>query len=340
MQKTQRPKSNTFLTIIMIVACLFTVSVFMYKNVIDKTQNNKETTIESIKKEQFNVIWSSLIALQLQSEKKVTEISQNIEKDILNLSQEELEQLKEDMSNDVINQNLHEILNSNIKGKSLNEINNHMNGIVVMTIDGYMEDFNYHRANTSNNYNIRLWETTINNSYNKELEKDAIDKILNRNSGIIALESFNLIKDDNHVMINELTYDSLLDVFFKEGINGLRNYQIFVPYYITDFGDIFGTPDILHGAKINNNKLIVAQEFNLYDQIMQNQDGLFNDDQIRNVATRYTELLRLLYIFGISLIGSVTCLILYLFNIYNNLLYHESKEEIDNSLIDGETQDN
>lgn len=327
MQRTQHIKPNKFLTIILLVVCSFTASVFMYKTVIDKISYNRDATIEAFREEQFKVIWSSLDALYMQAEDEVTDVSKRIENDILSLSDEQLQKLKEDMNNDTLNPDLHKILNSNIEGKKLNGISNHMNGIVVMTTDGYIEDFNYNRALETSGSNVRGWEVAIENSYNKELEQDAIDKLLNRNSGIIALESYNLTKDDSHIKINELTYESLLNVFLVEGLNGLRNYQIFVPYYITDFGDIFGTPDIIHGTKVDNNKLIVVQEFNLYDQITNKQYDLFNDDQINEVNERCNDLLRLAYILGITLVTSVIALILYLCSIYNTLLSNEEEEE-------------
>lgn len=339
MQK-QHVKAHKFLTTILIIFCLSIAYVFMYKTAIDKIVDNKNITIESFKVDQFNVIWSTLNTLQLEAEKEVTTVSQNIENDILSLSNAELDQLEIDMKNNVLNQNLHNILNSNIKDVNFNDINNHMNGIVVMTTSGYLEDFNYYRAVDKNESNIREWQIDINNSYNAELGKDAIDKLLNRNSGIIALESYNLTKNDNHIMINELTYDSLLNVFMNEGICGLRNYQIFVPYYITDFGDIFGNPDIIHGTKVENNKLIVVQEFNLYDQIMYSHDSLFDDKRIEEATTRYNELLRLMYIFGIALITGVIALVLYLCNIYNCMVSDadEDDEYNDNDSYD-EIQD-
>ena len=327
MQK-QRLSSRTFLTTILLAVCFFTLTVFVYKTVIDKIIDNKQDTIESFKEEQFDVIWTSLETLHMQAENEVTEVSKNIEKDILSLSSEELKKLQEDMTNNTINKNLHEILNSNMEDRNLNGINNHMNGIVVMTIDGYIEDFNYYRSVIVSESNVKYWDIAISNSYNRELERDAIDKLLNRHSGVIALESFNLTKNENHIKINELTYESLLEVFMKEGINGLRNYQIFVPYYITDFGDIFGEPDIIHGIKVDNNKLIVVQEFNLYDQIINNHGDLFNDQQTKELTNRYNELLRLLYILGITFIVSVLGLIIYLCSIYNDILNVEEEEEL------------
>ena len=336
----RKQSSKTFLTTILFAVCFFTLTVFVYKTVIDKIIDNKQDTIESFKEEQFDVIWTSLKTLQMQAENEVTEVSQNIEKDILKLSSEELLKLQEDMTNNIINHNLHEILNANIKSSGLNGIKNHMNGIVVMTIDGYIEDFNYYRTTTQNESNVRDWEIVVENSYNKELEQDAIEKLLNRNSGVIALESFNLTKNDNHIKIKELTYESLLEVFMEEGMNGLRNYQIFVPYYITDFGDIFGTPDIIHGTKVDNNKLIVVQEFNLYDQIINNHGELFDDQQTKELINRYEDLLRLLYILGLTFIASMLGFIIYLCSVYNDMINLENEEEKDTSLDEKELQNN
>lgn len=337
MQKSKHIKASTFLTMIIFITILFTVAVLFHRLIIDKVEDNMETTIHSFKEEQFDVIWASLEKLILEAEKEVTVISKNIENDILQLSPEELNELQEDMNSDILNHTLHEILNSNIQGENLNGVNNHMNGIVVMTIDGYIEDFNYYRASTTNESNVRNWELALNNSYNKDLEMNAINKLLNRSSGIIALESYSLTKNPDHILIDELTYDTLLEVFLNEGTNGLRNYQIFVPYYITDVGDIFGNPDIIHGTKMDNNKLIVVQEFNLFDQIISCQDSLFKDDHIERVAKRYNDLLNLLYLFGIMIVGMVATLILYLCSLYDRLLDHEN--QIDSSLI-LETQDN
>ena len=341
MQKPRHIKASTFLNVIMYIVVLFAVAVLFYRVIIDKVENNRNLTIQSSKEEQFNVLWTSLETLLLEAEKEVTQVAKDIEEDILALPQVELDRLQEDMSNDTLNHTLHEILNSNIKNENLNGINNHMNGIVVMTIDGYIEDFNYYRANTTNDSNVRKWELAIDSSYNKDLEVDAINKLLNRNSGIIALESYNLAKDNNdHLMIKELTYNTLLEVFLKEGVDGLRNYQIFVPYYITDIGDIFGEPDIIHGTKVDNNKLIVVQEFNLYDQIINDKNNLFNDDYIERVTRRYSDLLNLLYLFGIMLIGMVASLILYLCNVYDRLSDNEENHLECNDSTNTETQDN
>lgn len=324
-----RSRTKFVMGIMVFVILVFSSSVFIYKNIIDTIKSNYNITAEAFKEEQFKVLWSSLGELQLQSEKEVSEISKNIENDILKLSSKDLEQLQFDMTNNYHNEKLHNILMKNIQGKNLNGINNHRNGIVVMTTKGFIEDSNYRRAehNANNNSTFRPWEYNIENSYNKELEKNAIDKLLNRTSGIIVFETYDLVKNDDHIKIKEMNYESLLEVYLREGLEGLRNYQIFVPYYITDIGDIFGAVDIVHGIQVDNNKIIVAQEFNLYDQIMSSNDNLFSNAEIKNLLNRYDDILRLLYIFGIALVMGICGVIFYFCSMHNNIIELEYEQE-------------
>lgn len=325
-----KSKSKFIMGMMILIIILFSSSVFAYKTIIDTIKSNSEKTIEAMKEEQFKVIWSSMHNLQLQSEKEVSRISSQIQEDILALPEDKLKRMQYDMTNNIHNNDLHIILMRNIENQSLNDINNHRNGLVVMSTKGYMEDFNYRRANsvsTHDSDSFRVWKDSIENSYNKELEQNAIDKMLNRTSGIIALESYDLVKNNDHIKIKEMNYESLLEVFLAEGMEGLRNYQIFVPYYITDIGDIFGVPDISQGIMVSNNKIIIVQEFNLYDQIMANQNEIFNDNQIKNLTDRYNNLLRLLYIFGIMLIMAVCGVIFYFCSLYNSIVEYEEKEK-------------
>lgn len=338
-----KSRSKFIIGIMIFVILAFSSSVIGYRNIITLVEANCQKTVEAFKEEQFKVLWSSLNTLQLQSEKEISKISEDIEKDILALSDDQLSNLQYDMTNNIHNQDLHDILMKNIENQNLNNVKNHRNGIVVLSTRGFMEDFNYRRANlTSDDHksSFRVWEDSIKSSYNKELEKNAIEKLLNRTSGIIALESYNLTGNDNHIKIKEMNYESLLKVFLAEGMEGLRNYQIFVPYYITDIGDIFGTPDISQGIIVDNNKIIMVQEFNLYDQIMADTTKSFDDDQIKSVTARYNELLRWLHIVGILLITAVSGLIFYFCGIYNDIIEREYEEndETDKPRTDNEMQ--
>jgi hypothetical protein len=309
------------------VILIFSSSVLLFNNIINIAKSNLEDTKTSFRVQQFKLIWGSLDHLHAQAEENSKLISSNIEYELKNLSESKIQKLREDMDKNSINEDLHKILNDNIKNVKFNGINNHRNGIVVMTSEGFIEDFNYRRASTSKEGALlRDWETGLETSYNKQLDKDAIDKLLNRSSGIIAMESYDLTKNSNHIKIKELTYETLLEVFCEEGIEGLRNYQIFVPSYITDTGDIFGTDDIVHGTKVENHKIIVVQEFNLYDQIMINDGGIFSDEEVDETDARYSDLFNMLYTFGLVLIAAVCALIFYFCDVYNRILELEEYE--------------
>lgn len=320
-------KPRNLLGIIMTIILICSTSTILYKNIINTVEENRDITINELKEKQFEIIWSSFSNIRKEAEQDVNKIASSIENDIYSLSDSQLQQLSYDMDNNVFNKQYHDILLSNIEDYSFKGINNHQNGIIIMNMCGYVEDFNYRRAEVSSDSNsdtqthlYREWSYGINNAYNKELEKDAIDKLLNRTTGIIATESYNMIHNNNHIMIDELTYETLLNVFINEGMNGLKNYQIFTPHYITNVGDIFGTPDISHGVKLENHKIIVVVEFNLYDQLMKENSEYDIDENISDLIYRYDNLLCWLYIFGIVIIISVIILILYLCSIYNKLI--------------------
>lgn len=318
-------KPKNLLGMIMTIILIFSSSAILYRNIIVTVEENLGLTIQELKQKEFETIWSHLEDFHEHARQEVDIIASNIEDDILSLPEDKLEQLHSDMDNDIINQDFHNILNSNIENYNFNGIDNHQNGVIIMNMKGYVEDFNYRRASecsiTDEAHSCREWSCSIENAYNQELEKDAVDKLLNRTTGIIATESYNITHNNNHIMIEELTYDALLNVYLEEGLNGLRNYQIFVPHYITNVGDIFGTPDINHGVKLENHKIIVVMEFNLYDQLT---NGYLNDDVNTDSLTyRYDTLLRELYIFGLVIMVTVVVLILYLCSVYNDLILHE-----------------
>lgn len=324
----KKSTSKFILKTMILITLIFSSIIFVYQNIITYIEENRDKTIEYLKEEQFSIIWEYINYFKDQARDEVTEISKNIEKDILNLSDSEFLKIQEDMSNGIHNDILHNIIINNTDYHSLNNINNHCNGIIILTNDGYMEDYNYRRAKDNNNEErslVRKWDDDIKNSYNPELEKNAIDKIIKRTSGIIALESYDLINDKNHIKIKELTYDTLLEVYIKEGINGFRNYQIYVPYYITDIGDIFGVPDISEGVTVENNKIIIVQEFNIFDQLkaVNKDDTSITNKKINNIIDTNNSILRLLYIFGILIATAVGLLVLWTSSYYNMILDHE-----------------
>ena len=298
----------------------------VYSEIIKEVRSEQIASIEDIKEEQFTQIYNYLQILEEKSYDDVKIVSSDIEKDINDNI--DLVQLKKDMDTNVRNQDLHNILEKNIKGKYLNNINNYRNGIFIVTPDYILEDPSYDRSSTT----TRSWRNDIKNSYNSNLKKDAYNKLMNHHTdSLIVIEPVDLMDNSSsHTKVDYMDEQILKDIFMKEGINGLRNYQFLIPAYITENGDVFGQEDIVQGQRTNNHKIIVIQEFNLYDQIMKEYPTMNNNDDLEELQLRYNNTMNWLYILGCLFIICAIVLLIIVSSIYNKFIEdHEllSKEE-------------
>lgn len=338
-------KSLVLIRLMIFIIVAFSSSVILYTNVINDLKKSSDNNIRYLKNSMYNSIYTYLDILMNEAKEEVDQTGEDVKRDLLSLPKEQLKDIQEDMSNDIHNPVLHKIINNNIKGKDFKGVNNSKNSMLAMTSNGVLEDFNYRRAETiSQNSNThitnRSWEHEIENSFNSSLAQVSVDKLLNRTNGIIAFEPYNLINgQDSHIMIKEFTYDEVKKVYLNEGLDGLRNFQVYIPYYITSNGDIFGQEDIIHGVKQNNNKIIIVQEFNLYDQIINNASYLTDDDEIiEAIRDEYSETIRILYLFGVALVIAICGLIFYFCSLYNMIVEHEN-ESVDTDDSDTITKD-
>ena len=101
----------------------------------------------------------------------------------------------------------------------------------------------------------------------------------------------------------------------------MKSYTFLLPIYITDDGDIFGKYDVVGTHKQSNNKIIIIQEYSLYDYIIK----MDIEDEMNEVARQsymisiQDQIMSHLYIFAISVIISVVCVIVIISIITNNL---------------------
>ena len=325
-RKTRRCKITA--KIICVLMILTMGLCIIYSMTIQGVKREQDMAVEQLKEEQFAQIENYLKILGEDARGEVKEVSNNIEKDIN--TKVDLDKLKSDMDNNVMSKELHEILIENIEGKCLHGINNYRNGIIVATEDCILEDGSYDRSSTE----PRSWDHDIKNSYNPDL-KDAYYKIINHHTDdLIVIEPVNLMDDDsNHTKVSKMDMNILKDIFMNEGIEGLRNYQFFAPSYITENGDVFGQEDIIQGQRNDTHKIIVIQEFNLYDQIQKEYPEMINfNDDIKYLQSRHTDTMNWLYVLGCLYIISTVIMLIYTSSVYNQfievngLLSHDEEE--------------
>lgn len=314
---TKRFKSIKKMLKIMIVIVVFSFTfLLLYSNLLDEIKKSQEQAILQIREEKYDQVFLYIKELSDKSNKKASTIASEIEKDIK--SSFNMDELKEQLDSGKHVKELHELFKRHIKGQYLNDISNSRNGVIILSNNIIEEDLNYERA-TNPDYNSK-YSDNREIVYNKKLFDDALYKIKNHSKDIICMEN-NPSDNEDHIKLSRVTYESLKKVYLKEGLEGLRNYQIMIPVYITDTGDIFGQEDIVEGKAQNNHKFIIIQEFNIYDQITTNYYWLVNDDAETIIQVQNQPVITQLYILGIIYIVSIVIIFIYCAQTYNNFIY-------------------
>ena len=169
-------------------------------------------------------------------------------------------------------------VHNTIRGNWLLNINNSNNDVFVLYRDNILID-------TTANADGRIYqdlESFISNHYNPELAKVAFNAMLRGEpSDIIFMENNPGLSE--HMQLASMNKYALKKIIETEGINGLRGYEILLPIYITDDGDIFGTRDITkEGIVSKNHKMILVQTYNLYDML-----SMYNSSEIESINSNY-----------------------------------------------------
>lgn len=156
------------------------------------------------------------------------------------------------------------ILVSNTKHKFLLDMNGYDNSISVLSRKRVLVDL-YQSKHMDLGHSLLVDKEIY--GANPELYDEAIEALFsNATNKIIFYEPHESLNKE-HIMIQSMTLSALQSVFMKEGLDGLRTYVFLSPTYITDDGDIFGTPDHDKQGFTNNHKIIVVQKFNIVDVI-------------------------------------------------------------------------
>ena len=201
----------------------------------------------------------------------------------INLSYTSKEQLKEDIINPSDDSKLSYILDENLKESYINKDskNNH---IFVATLDNIV----WNRSNIMNdneNDSIVLWNQFHSYQLNEHLAKQAYDKIAEcdyNDNPFIFWQSSNSVADEK---IKVMDINNIYDIYTKYGIEELKHYEILVPSYITNDGDILGNQDIsASGIKKSTYKMVIIQRINVYDALSKYNTILDNFESYRESA--------------------------------------------------------
>lgn len=144
---------------------------------------------------------------------------------------------------------------------------------------------------------------------NNELNEQAINSILDNNQ-----DRYIFWQNDGKNELKTMSIDDLIDIYFRDGLKAMENYELLVPVYITQDGDIFGTKDNDGvGHKITNYKIIIVQRINIYDALsnytyelsfLDAQSEIIKDHKTRDISRKTRTVLISVGITLIVLFGS------------------------------------
>ena len=266
---TRKKIVSTLSVLIMILLIMSGVNEF--SNFLNN-QANFNKNIDTINEESKKYIYTLIYDAQDKNKILLENKALNLQNIILNeYSDNSL--LENDIKNPTDNSKLSKIFDKELHNKN----------IIVGSMDKILWNRTYgeYSMDLKDDYTL---EDVIYKTYNKELSKEAIDTILKLNS---QKNDFIIWKSGkSNIEISNNNIDELLNELQKYNydINELKGYDILIPVYITEDGDILGVKDVDMIGRYNDNcKMVLVQKLNLYDILSHNKYNIENykDEVIR-----------------------------------------------------------
>ena len=267
MIKMCNAKTHRFFTAFVILAFIISCSYsfISYHAQLSKIDENKELIDDDFRNVRWHLVVSSIESIQR---------TQKIQSKLIAM------QLKEDIANAYPNLNeLQAIFDSGSHSAStpfskivLNTVQNSRvyfepsarNGVLI----GINNTVLYNLIVPTDRFETP-WNDFIRGNYNRALATNLNAEIISNRKDLILLEPGTPKRhNSDHVPQLVTNIDDLKKIFRTEGYDGLENYLIVTPAFITDDGDIFGTLDYdQKGHRSKNHKIIVMTYVSLMDFI-------------------------------------------------------------------------
>ena len=266
---TRKKIISTLSVLIMILLIMSGVNDF--SNFLNN-QANFNKNIDTINEESKKYIYTLIYNAQDKNKILLENQALNLQNIILDeYSDNTL--LENDIKNPTDNSKLSKIFDKELHNKN----------IIVGSMDKILWNRTYGEYSMDLKDDCTL-EDVIYKTYNEELSKEAIDTILKlnlqKNDFIIwqsGKSNIEISNNDINELLNELQK-------YNYDINELKGYDILIPVYITEDGDILGVKDVDRIGRYNDNcKMVLVQKLNLYDALSHNKYNIENckDEVIR-----------------------------------------------------------
>lgn len=255
----------------MILLSGFTLLGYIQYSEYEYMTDNFDSIRQSVSSELDMYIESILLENQAKAKLYIESYTNIINDEILKGYEGDYDTLKKDIQNPKEDTKLIAILDECLSNKFINTKSIH-NRPFVSTLDHIIWNRSLsYEYNISDTDKVISLDAFINNHYNSKLSKITIEAIKNMNLDKNKFIFWEALPNNNpeHKLIDKMDISELIDVYNNEGIDSLKSYEILIPAYITDKGDIFGNKDVNpNGHKNNTDKIIVIQRVNVYDALV------------------------------------------------------------------------
>ena len=282
-------KSASLMTKISSITTLVILTItilFSYKQYEDYMTNmDSYKKIECGMKEELYLYIKGILRENVKKAEVLTEVNTTIiHRRLVEAYGNNLEGLENDLNDPNPDSQLNKILDEVLINTYVNN-NTDSNKPIVAT----MRNIIWNRSIYLNSDEMLLWDNFINTHFNTILAGKAIEALKNMNNdkNDFIFWELNHNNLDSHLILSEMKIEKMLDVYYNEGLESLKGYELLVPVYITNTGDIFGTKDTNSiGEKINNYKIMVIQRVNVYDALIEYKSDLtYFNSEIKAIET-------------------------------------------------------
>ena len=206
-------------------------------------------------------------------------------------------------------------------------MNANRNSIIVIAneriIASYTHDGTIYSSGAKVSSNLNIKNMIEENFYNSKLGLDSLNKIENQYTGVIIWQSREPQNPDIP-KYTSMTFDDIVYIFNKFGVEGLESFDIIIPAYITEYGNIFGDYDIPGETSRNSdNKIIILQKLNLTDYINSHFPRVFSKNTITKVLQRFntiTDIINLLIVLNCICVIAYSFTLASMYNNYNSTI--------------------
>lgn len=235
---------------------------------------------------------------------------------------------------------LREELSSNIFTTAPLSMDKNKNSIFVM-VNGYILANYSHNIeflsliDDSIDFGTPLRESIKQIAYNQELCSAAICTIENQGTidGLIVWQKDKPVNtepvsvSEKQTLRKSITWPVLENIFREHGLEGYDSYELLVPAYITEHGNIFGDFDTSKTAGKFNNKIIIVQRVDLKESLQKLIGTALSNLDIEEVDNRYNSIMRTVANIELLLYIGIIMFIVLTVNAMNRVIEEAMRDE-------------